>query len=89
MRNVLGNTRLLLNARLVLLVHYQAVENGQNLFAITVDALQRVAKSGLEIGGSQPFVEHGAGDIDILAQMFHGVTAQEQAVEKRRLPLRG
>src|ERR1017187_10611727 len=41
--------RALLDARAILLVQNQAVENGQNLFAISVNPMQALAESRLEI----------------------------------------
>lgn len=70
-------------------VQNQAVENGQNLFTIGVNALQVLAESRLEVVGAHPFIEQGPGYVDILSQVFDGVAAQEKSVEEGRLPLRG
>ncbi len=44
---------------------------------------------GFVAAGLQPFGEHGAGDVDVFAEGVGGVSAQEQTVENRRLPLGG
>src|SRR5258708_38682020 len=79
----------LLNARLVLLVHYQAVEDGENLLAIAINPLQGFAEGHLEIRGAKPLVEHGPRDVDVLTQVLDRMAAEEQAVKKSSLPLRG
>ena len=76
-----------MDARLVLLVQNQTVENCQDLLPVTVDALQRFAERHLEIRRPEPFVKHIPGDVNILTEILDAMAAQEQSVEKSRLPL--
>src|SRR5258706_16376278 len=67
----------LLKARPLLLVPHQAVEDGQNLLAIVVNALQSFPERFLEVSRFQPFIEQNRGYINVLAQRLDGVAAQE------------
>lgn len=89
MRNFGKKALGLLQAGSFLLVPHQAIEDGEDLFTIGINALQGFAERLLEIACLEPFIQHGGGDVDILAQCFYGVAAQEQAIEKCRLPLWG
>src|ERR1700730_3580718 len=84
---VLGGT--LLQLRTPLLVPDQTVEDGEDLLAIDVDALQGFPEWFFEVSGFQPFIQHRRRHVNILSQRFHGVAAQKQSIEKGRLPLRG
>ena len=79
---------MLLDARPVLFVENEAVEDGENLFTVTVDFLQRFPEIHLEIGRAQPFIEHVAGHVDVLPEVFEAMAAEKEAVEESRLPLR-
>jgi len=78
-----------MDARTVLLIQDQAVEYGQDLFAIGVNPLQVLPEGRLEVVRSHPFIKQRAGYIDILPEVFDGVAAQEEPIEEGRLPLRG
>src|SRR5258706_11445815 len=67
----------LLQARPLLLVPHQAVEDGQNLLAIVVNTLQRFPERLLEVPRFQPFIEQYRGHVDVLAQRFDGVATQK------------
>ena len=79
----------LLHVLAVLFVQDQPVENRQHLFAVGVNALEIFAKGGLEIVRAHPFVEQGAGDVNILPEGFDGMAAKEKPVEKSGLTLGG
>ena len=71
-----------------LFVRDQTVKNREHLFAVVVHALQIFAEGGLEIRRFHPLVDHGAGHVDILPEVFYIMSAEEEAVEKGRFPLR-
>src|ERR1700735_1212649 len=78
----------LLQTRAVLFVQHQPVEDGQHLLAINIHALQVLPKRSLEIVGLHPLIEQRPGHVNILAQSFDRVAAQEKSVEKGGFPLR-
>lgn len=78
----------LLKPEVVLLVQNEPVKNSQDLFAVSIDALQVVPERGFKIVRLHPLVEQVAGDVDILPQRFRGMAAKKKAVEKCSLPLR-
>jgi hypothetical protein len=77
----------LLQPGAVILVQDQAIKNGEHLFAIGVDALQVIPEVRLEIAGAHPLIHHSTGDIDILPQCVHVVSAQKETVKKGGFPL--
>jgi len=79
----------LLQLRTPLLVPDQTVEDGENLLAVDVDALQGFPEWFFEVSRFQPFIQHRRRHVNVLSQRFHGMSAQKQSIEKGRLPLRG
>ena len=63
-------------------VRNQAIENRQHLFSILVNAIEIRAECALEIFSSEPLIDNAARDVDILAEGFERVPAQEQSVEE-------
>ena len=72
-----------------MLVQDEAVEDGQHLFTVLVDALEVLAEIGLEIGGTHPLINHAAGDVDVLAKGVDIVAPEEESVKESRFPLGG
>ena len=65
----------------------QSLENRENVAAILNQARENVAKSRLALCFAMPFQQHFLRHFDIATKLFRGMSAQEQTVEKRRLPL--
>jgi hypothetical protein len=63
-----------LDARTVLFIENQAVEDCQDLFAVIVNALEVIPEMFFEIFGSQPFVKHGTRDVNVLPESLYRVT---------------
>ena len=71
-----------------LFVRNQALEDGENLFAVLIDAVQIGAERALEILRLHPLSMTGRGMSMSCRRALERVAAQEEAVEERRLALR-
>ena len=78
-----------MNAGAVAFVENQLVENREYLFAELVDPAEAFAEAGFVAAGAKPFGEHVAGHVDVAAQGFGGLAAEEEAVEHSRFLHRG
>jgi hypothetical protein len=63
-------------------------ENGENVAAVIDHPGEDVTQRGVVLGFAMPLQQHRWRDLDIPAQLFSGMPAQEQAIEEGRLPLR-
>jgi len=81
--------RLMDAGRMVLFVQDELVKNGQDLFPVLVDALQRLPKTGFIPGGVAPFLEKRARYVDVTAQGIGRMASEEEAIEHGGLPLGG
>jgi len=77
----------LLQAGLELLVGNEAIENGQDLLAIGVNAMEVLAEGGLEIVGPHPLLEHRARYVYILPEGIDIVSPEKQPVKEGCLSL--
>jgi hypothetical protein len=66
----------------------EGVKDGKNVAAIFEHAGENVPQLGFALGFAMPLRKNRGGNFDILAQLFRGMPAKEQTVEKRRFPLR-
>ena len=81
--------RLMDARRPVSFVQDELVKNGQDLFAVLVDALQRFPKPGFIPGRVAPFVEKRARYVDVPAQGVGRMASEKEAIEHGGLPLGG
>ena len=65
----------------------QGIENGEDVLAVGEDAGHHSLIPGVAQGEALPAFQDFGRDVNISAQFFHRVSAQEEAVEKRRLVL--
>jgi hypothetical protein len=66
----------------------QSFKNSENVAAVFNEAREYVAKIRLALCLAMPFQQHFLRHFDVPAKFFRGMSAQEQSIEKRRLPLR-
>ena len=66
----------------------EAFEDGENLFAVFVDAIEIGAETALIVPGIGPFIDYFVRDIDVLTQRVERVAAQKEAVEEGRFAVR-
>jgi len=75
----------LLEAGAVLFVEDQAVEDGQDLLAIAVDAVQIFAEGSFEIMRAHPFVEQSSRNINILpAACSNGMARVQYSIKPNK-----
>lgn len=67
---------------------HQGIENGENVAAIIGHAGKDVAQLRVPLRFAVPFGQDCRGNFDVPPQLIRRMTAQEQAVEKSRFPLR-
>lgn len=79
--------RRLLDALLLGVPADQGVEDGEDVAAVFDHAVEDVAKLGVALGVAMPFQQHGGRNLDVTAELLGRMAAQEEAIEKRRLPL--
>ena len=77
----------LLNALFLGVPPDQRIEDREDVAPVFDHAVEDVAKFGVALGVAVPLDHDGLGDLDIAAELFGRMAAQEQAIEKRRLPL--
>jgi hypothetical protein len=77
-----------LDADAVLFFENQLVEDGQDLFAVTIHAAQGIAEIAFIAMRMQPLIKEWPRNVDIPAQGIGRVAAQKKAVENCRFPLR-
>ena len=66
----------------------QSFEDGEHVPAVFHHAGEDIAQRGFALGLAMPFEQHRGRNFDVAAKLFGGVSAQEQAVEEGRFPLR-
>src|SRR5579872_6770388 len=66
----------------------QSLEDRENVATIFNQTREDVAKSRLALCVAMPFQQHFLWNFDVAAKFFCGMSAQEQSIKKRRLPLR-
>ena len=66
----------------------ERVKDGEDMAAVFEHARENVAQLGFTLGFAVPLGKNRGGNLDVLAEFFRGMPAQEQAVEKCRFPLR-
>jgi hypothetical protein len=81
--------RLMNAGRPVSFVQDELVKNGQDLFAVLVDSLQSLPKTGFIPGRVAPFLEKRARYVNVPAQGVGRMASKEEAIEHGGLPLRG
>ena len=67
---------------------HQGIENRQNVSAIFHHAREDITQFRLSFRLAVPLRQNQGGHFDVSAQLFRGMAAQEEAVEKRRFALR-
>src|SRR2546426_4823500 len=78
----------LLQAMYPRVVADQGLENGQDVPAVLDYPLEHAAQARLALRFAVPLGKNSGRDLDVAAQLFRRVAAQEQPVEKGRLALR-
>lgn len=68
---------------------YQFVEDSQNFLPVGIHLPEGVAEAVLIPLWLEPFVQHGAGNVNIPAEGIGGMTTQKKTVKHGRLPLWG
>src|SRR5438270_4765866 len=81
-------TERLLNALRLAIGPDQGIEDCQHVAPVIDHALKNIFQLRVAFGLAVPLGEDGAGNLDIATQLVGGMTAEKQAVEKRRLALR-
>jgi hypothetical protein len=66
----------------------QGIEDRQNVPAVLDHSCENPTKLRLALRIFMPFFQHGSGNGDVPAQLFRGMSTQEQPVKKRGFPLR-
>jgi hypothetical protein len=67
---------------------YQLIKDREHLFPVEVDLLEFFAHGEFIAVPSQQLVQQLSGNVDVAAQSFGRMPAQEEAVEKSRFALR-
>jgi len=78
----------LLQAMYPRVVADQGLENGQDVPAVLDYPLEHAAQARLALRFAVPLGKNSGRDLDVAAQLFRRVAAQEQPIEKGRLALR-
>src|ERR1700733_3062640 len=66
---------------------YEGIEDCEYVPAVFDHAVEDVAEFGVALGVAMPLDHDGLGHFDVAAKLFGRMSAQEQAIEKRRVPL--
>lgn len=66
----------------------QQVKDSQDMPAVFHHAGKNVSKLGFAFGVLVPFGQNRRGNFNVAAQLFRGVSAQEQAIKESRFALR-
>ncbi len=77
----------LLNALFLGVPPDQGIEDREDVAPVFDHAVENVAEFGVALGVAVPLEQDGLRDLDVAAELFGRMAAQEQAIEKRRFPL--